>query len=66
MAVHQAGTQRASTHKSSNTNRAREKADKEAAEQHEIQRRVIAELLTQDPDLQFDNPYLCTFEKKLK
>jgi hypothetical protein len=67
MAAHTVlGTNRAITHKSSNSNRVKEKAEKEEAEQIEIQRKVIAELLTQDPDLQFDNQYLCTFEKKLK
>ena len=41
--------------------RAKEARDKEEA----IQRLVIRDQLSGDPDLQFDNPFICTYMKKL-
>ena len=48
------------------TTRSESKKEKEQREKEEdIQRKVIRDQLAVDPDLQFDNPFICTFMKKL-
>ena len=47
-----------------NTNKKPEE-DREGEIARQIEQDIIKEKLQNDPDLQFDNPYIYTYEKKL-
>jgi hypothetical protein len=59
--THRSGTGRSTGKGEEETKKEREDREKEEA----IQKKVIRDQLAADPDLQFDNPFICTPMKKL-